>query len=151
MHCLDSWQLFVIYFNQSHRELVNKPLRASLGKLEETAAIPLLGLVRKAKWGTRNIHIISFGDVAVLWKAEKHIIKDCEQRTKAAILERSLSCWDFPVTPCDSLQNLHISTNGLQMVEARYLSLTFVEEIYWAFFSGPEQIIAGWASVGISL
>lgn len=66
MRYLNSWQLFVIYFNQSHRKLVNKPLKASLEKLEETAAIPLLGTVRKAKLGTGNLYIISFGDLAVL-------------------------------------------------------------------------------------
>lgn len=58
MHCLNSWQLFVIYFNQSHRELVNKPLKASLEKPEETAAIPLPGIVRKAKLGIGNLYKI---------------------------------------------------------------------------------------------
>jgi len=66
MHCLNSRQLFVIYFNQSHRELVNKPLQASLEKLEETVAMPLPGIVTKAKLGTGNLYIISFGDLAVL-------------------------------------------------------------------------------------
>lgn len=66
MCCLNSWQSFVIYFDRSHGEVVNKSLKASLDKLEETAVITLPGIIRKAKLRTGNLYTISFADLAVL-------------------------------------------------------------------------------------
>lgn len=140
MRCLNPWQLFVIYFNQSHRELVNKPLKASLEKLEETAAIPLPGIIRKAKLGTGNLYIISFGDLAVLWKTERHVIKTLWAGNKSSPFEEVPFLLGFP---CDS-PVVACKTSTYQLMASKWQKHSFWVWLLQKKFG--ERIFRFWAN-----
>ena len=141
MWCLNLWQLFAICFNQSHRELVNKPLSASLEKLEGTIAILLLGMVRKAELGNSNLHITQFGDMAVLWETLREIKNDCWCITIAAFLKSFLLVKNFLWLCC--VYTLRDNTWSLN--DTSYVSEPEFVEFYWKLFSDYICIYKYWA------